>query len=270
MSFKLFVEFGVSYFIRNEDFIAKHPQGWHLLACLCILALCAGAAGYFIGCFNPAIVFSRKLYGCDVRSHGSGNAGMTNMFRVFGKKAGFLTLAGDVGKTVVATVCGYAFLGYIGAWIAGLFCMIGHMFPFCFGFKGGKGVLVAAVVLLMTDWPVFLTSILVFAIVLLGTRMVSMASVMAAITMPLFLNIVYKMFYSSGSAAGLRFPIAVVMAVLIAVAHRQNLKRIRAKEEPKIRFPWEKKAAEEPETEEESPKTKKKASGSKKSKKGKK
>ena len=103
------------------------------------ILLCA-AGGYLLGSLSSAVIVSRALFSDDVRSHGSGNAGMTNMFRTYGKKAGVLTLCGDVLKTVVATLLGYLWLGYIGAYLSGLFCMLGHMFPVFYKFRGGKGV----------------------------------------------------------------------------------------------------------------------------------
>ena len=196
------------------------------------------AGGYLLGSLNSAIIVSKLVYSDDVRRHGSGNAGMTNMFRTWGKKAGILTLIGDVLKTVLSIVLGYLWFGYMGAYLAGLFCMLGHMFPLYYKFRGGKGVLAAAVMILMTEPPVFLVLIVIFVIVLLGTRMVSMASGMAALLYPLALNGTYSVFYGDGAVAGMRIPIAVFMTVMILVMHRENFKRIYNGKEPKIKFPW--------------------------------
>jgi len=240
MTFIQFVEVGLSYFYRTEAFVSAHGEVAVMLLLL-VGTLLSSAAGYFCGCFNTAIFVSKKFFGSDIRESGSGNAGMTNMFRVFGKKAGFMTLCGDVLKTVVAVAFGYVFLGYTGAWLSGLFCVLGHMFPFCYKFRGGKGVLCAAVVLLLADWPVFLITIGIFVVVLIGTRMVSMASVMSALLMPLMLDLVYRMFYTDGSLAGIRIPIAIGIMIAVVLGHKDNLKRIRAGTEPKIRMPWDKK-----------------------------
>lgn len=201
------------------------------------IILCA-AGGYLLGSLNSAVIISRALFSDDVRRHGSGNAGMTNMFRTYGKKAGILTLCGDILKTVISTLLGYLWLGYIGAYLAGLFCMLGHMFPVFYKFRGGKGVLVAAVMILMTEPLVFLVLIAVFAIVLLGTRMVSMASGMAALLYPLILSGSYTVLYGDGNIAGMRIPIAVFITVMILVMHRENFKRIYDGKEPKVHFPW--------------------------------
>ena len=220
--------------------------------------LLTAGAGYLLGSINPAIILSKGFFGGDIRNYGSGNAGMTNMFRVFGKKAGLLTLLGDVLKTVVATLVGYfifgnvpflfqngfVLFGRLGPYVAGLFCVLGHIFPIYYGFRGGKGVLVTAVVLLMTDWPVLCMLLVVFGIVLAGTGMVSLASVMSALMMPLLLNIWYKMFNYSADArveGGISLTIAVVIAVLVVLKHAENIKRIREGQEPKVRMPWQKK-----------------------------
>lgn len=103
------------------------------------------AAAYLLGSLNFAIIVSKKLYGKDIRKYGSHNAGMTNMFRTFGKKAGFLTLAGDADKALVSVLLGRLLLGEDGAYLAGLFCILGHIAPAYYRFKGGKGVVVTAV-----------------------------------------------------------------------------------------------------------------------------
>lgn len=106
---------------------------------------------YLLGSLNFAVILSRRLYGEDVRKKGSGNAGMTNMLRSYGKKAAVLTLLGDGLKAVVSSVIGYLALGVTGAYIAGLFCILGHMFPIYYHFQGGKGVVTTAVMILMLN-----------------------------------------------------------------------------------------------------------------------
>lgn len=212
----------------------------YALLMLCVLGCIA--AGYFLGSVNSALVVSRSVFHDDIRKYGSGNAGMTNMFRTYGKKGGFLTLAGDFLKTVLATLIGFLLLpGDIGAYISGLFCVLGHSFPIYYRFKGGKGVLAAAVMLLMVDLPTFGLTVLVFAVILVGLRMVSLASIMAALFMPLWLNISYTVILGNGSTAGLRLFIAVIITFLVIFMHRENIRRIQKHEEPKIRLPWDKK-----------------------------
>ena len=125
-----------------------------VLVCLAFVAiiLCA----YLLGSVNFAIIISGKKYKDDIRSHGSKNAGMTNMMRTYGKGAAALTLGGDALKAVISCIIGYLVMGQFGAYAAGLFCMLGHVFPLYYGFKGGKGVVTAAATVLMTDPIVFL------------------------------------------------------------------------------------------------------------------
>lgn len=211
---------------------------WLLLMLAVILSI---VSGYLLGSINSAIIISTKMFGSDIRTHGSGNAGMTNMFRTFGKKGGFLTLFGDVAKTVVPILLGYLFLGYDGSYLAGLFVVLGHCFPIYYKFKGGKGVLAMFAMMFMCDIPVFGMMILIFAIVVIGTRFVSMASVMTAFFMPLFIDIWYTVMYGDGALAGIRIPVTFLVTLTVVVMHIPNLKRIMNREEPRIKLPWEKK-----------------------------
>ena len=127
------------------------------------LLLVTIGSGYLLGSINPSIIFSRLLHHDDIRNHGSGNAGMTNVLRTYGKKSAFLTLAGDTLKTALAVfVGGLCFgFGYVGGiatgeapYIAGLFAVVGHIYPAYYKLKGGKGVLVTATMaLILTPIP---------------------------------------------------------------------------------------------------------------------
>jgi glycerol-3-phosphate acyltransferase PlsY len=111
---------------------------------------------YLLGSINFAVIISSKKYNDDVREHGSGNAGMTNMMRTYGRRAAVFTLIGDALKAVVSALLGYYAFGLIGAYVAGFFCVLGHLFPVFFKFKGGKGVVTAAFSILMCHPVVFL------------------------------------------------------------------------------------------------------------------
>lgn len=211
---------------------------WLLMTLAAILSM---AAGYFLGSVNAAIIISTKKYKTDIRTCGSGNAGMTNMFRTFGKVGGLLTLFGDVAKTVLPILLGYLFFGYAGAYISGLFVVMGHCFPVYYRFKGGKGVLAMFAMMLVCDPPVFLLMLIVFAIIAIGTRFISMASVMTAIFTPLFIDLWYTIMYGDGATAGFRMPIAFLITVVIVCRHIPNIKRIMNREEPRVRMPWDKK-----------------------------
>ena len=222
--------------ILCESFsITAEDLGYWLMLLLAVAL--SVASGYFLGSINSAIIISTKKFGSDIRTHGSGNAGMTNMFRTFGKKGGLLTLFGDVAKTIVPILLGYLFLGYDGSYLAGLFVVLGHCFPIYYKFKGGKGVLAMFAMMFMCDIPVFGMMILVFAIILIGTRLVSMASVMTAFLLPIFIDIWYTLVYSDGAFAGIRIPVAFLVTLTVVLMHIPNLKRI-------MNRPWDKKKGE--------------------------
>ena len=126
---------------------------------------------YLLGSLNFAVIISKSRYKDDVRTHGSGNAGATNMLRTHGKSAAALTLLGDLLKAVVSVLLALFLMPGDGfAYIAGLCCMLGHAFPVYYGFKGGKGVVVAAGTMLVLNPLVFLTCIGVWALVIIFTK----------------------------------------------------------------------------------------------------
>lgn len=181
---------------------------------------------YLLGSLNFAVILSRKFYGEDIRKKGSGNGGMTNMLRTYGKKAAALTLLGDALKAVVASVIGYVAFGVTGAYIAGLFCILGHMFPIYYHFQGGKGVVTTAVMILMLNPVVFLILLLMFAIIVIGTKYVSLASVMCALIWPLLVSRI--------EGPGAPVLVALGIALLILFMHRGNIKRLYEGTERKI------------------------------------
>ena len=123
----------------------------------------AAMVSYALGGINSAIVVSWLLHRDDIRRHGSGNAGASNMFRTYGRAAALLTLFGDVSKTLAAVALTRLLFRWIAdgdpgfdpGWFAGLFAILGHVFPVWFGFHGGKGVLVAAITILAVDPAAF-------------------------------------------------------------------------------------------------------------------
>lgn len=199
---------------------------------------------YLLGSINPAIMISKIVYHDDIRTHGSGNAGTTNMLRTYGKKAAAVTILIDFGKAIIATLLGRLILGVDGAAIAGLFVGLGHMFPIYYRFRGGKGVACFAMVALVIHPLVFLSILAVFLIVVIGTRFVSLASVMAALLFPLFMR--------AFANNGLNVAMAVVAACLVVFMHRENLKRIWSNQESKLDFSKFKKSKKKKETAEES------------------
>ena len=133
----------------------------------------AAVIAYFCGCFNGAVIVSKYILRDDVRNHGSGNAGLTNFFRTFGGPLTFVVILCDVLKAVVAIKISVWLGGYFDPRImpdapmenqalllvlfkywGGLFCLLGHMFPCMFHFKGGKGILSGGTIAIMIDWRV--------------------------------------------------------------------------------------------------------------------
>lgn len=195
---------------------------------------------YLLGSISFSIIFSKKFAGFDVREKGSKNAGTTNVLRTVGKKAAILTLVCDVLKGVVAVLI--AFL--IGIWveeinkalllqIAGIFVVIGHLFPVFFKFKGGKGVATSLGVLLTINWQIGLIC-LVFALVIMAlTRMVSLGSIMAAILFPV-LTIFIHQNYLVPNANYVIF--GIILAALVVFLHRTNIQRILEGKENRLSF----------------------------------
>ena len=185
---------------------------------------------YLLGSISFAIIISNRRYNQDIRSFGSQNAGMTNMIRTYGKKSGALTLVGDSLKSVVSCLFGYAILGYHGAYLAAVACVIGHIFPIFFGFKGGKGVATAGFAILMTNPFVFLICLAMFLIIVIMTKFVSLGSVMTMIVYPFILYGI-----DSWLLGGCPYvPYALLMAVLIIFKHKDNIKRLREGKENKF------------------------------------
>ena len=173
---------------------------------------------YLLGSFCASIPLSRRCCGGDVRLYGSGNAGATNMARVYGLKAGLATLLLDMLKTVAAMLLGEYFMGGAGKAVAGAFCIIGHCFPLYFGFRGGKGVSVGAALGLMTGLPVLGIIMAVFFATAAISRKVSLGSVTAAVSLPLA---------SWLTLAGEEIiRMNVFSAALVVFMHRGNISRL--------------------------------------------
>ncbi len=215
------------------EFINKNSDSANLQFTLLItgFVLCSVIA-YLLGSINFAIIISGKTYGQDIRSYGSKNAGMTNMMRVYGKRAAALTLLGDAFKAVIAGLIGYALLGQMGAYVAGTACVIGHMFPVFFKFKGGKGVVTTAVTVLMCNPFVFLILFVLFVIIVAGTRYISLGSVMCMLLYPFLLSGI-----DTWLIGGCPYAVfALLIAALVIYKHRENIKRLREGKESKFSF----------------------------------
>ncbi|MBQ8403949.1 MAG: glycerol-3-phosphate 1-O-acyltransferase PlsY [Clostridia bacterium] len=212
----------------------------HIALFILGIVLCV-VVPYLLGSLNFAVIISKKRYKDDVRSHGSGNAGATNMLRTHGKSAAVLTLLGDLLKAVVSVVFALFLMPGDGfAYIAGLCCMLGHAFPIYYNFKGGKGVVVAAGTMLVLNPVVFLICIIVWILIILLTRYVSLAAIVAAVLFPLlnFFLYVKDYFMTADYIVPYSFLLksifSVLMGVLIVWLHRENIVRLAKGTENKI------------------------------------
>ncbi|MBE6548665.1 MAG: glycerol-3-phosphate 1-O-acyltransferase PlsY [Ruminococcaceae bacterium] len=195
---------------------------------------------YLIGSINPAIIFSKIFYHDDVRKHGSGNAGATNTLRTYGKKMSAAVLLCDMLKAAIAVAFGCIMINHqYGGAMAGFFVVFGHMFPIYYKFKGGKGVACAAVVALMMSPISMLICLVIFVIIVLGTKFVSLGSVVGIAFYPL---IVSRFLPPQRQGAIALF--GFLMAAFVIFMHRSNLKRIMNKEESKLSFKKKKKETE--------------------------
>lgn len=201
------------------------------ILCYVITAL----AAYALGSLNWAVIISHVKHHDDIRKYGSGNAGMTNMLRTYGKTDAALTFLGDALKTALAIVIGMLLAGAVhgGNYVGGCFAILGHVFPCYYGFKGGKCVAVTAAMALALDPIVFIIAFAVFALVLAGTKYVSLSSISAALMYPLILNNLMKIRYGHGD---LRIVFVLVVCVLIIFLHRENIKRLIDGKENKFSF----------------------------------
>lgn len=199
---------------------------------------------YLLGSVNSAIIVSKVLFRDDIRKHGSGNAGMTNMLRTYGKKAAVLTLIGDMMKTVLSVGMAGLFFGfqYIGGmsvnyvlYVAGLLAAIGHVFPCFYLFKGGKGVLVTATMGLILTPLVFLALFVIFVIAVALWRYISLGSVTVAVLYPVALDFYFKAVLHAQPSGPILLT-SMLLAALIVWCHRENLKRITNRTENKFSF----------------------------------
>ena len=175
-------------------------------------------AGYLFGSMSASLILSKLGWGKDVRKHGSGNAGATNMARVFGLGAGFATLAGDMLKAALAMWLGNRLLGDAGIAAGGCACILGHCFPLFHNFRGGKGISVGAMIGLAIDWRVFVGIVAVFLIVAFLTKKVSVGSLAASVAITV-LALIFRV-----SVPKL---VLAIFAMCVAIfQHRSNIKRL--------------------------------------------
>ena len=208
---------------------------------LLISIIIAIVFSYLLGSVNSSISIIRIWKKVDIRDYGSKNAGLTNTLRVFGKGPALATLISDLAKGVLAVlICRLIAKGFnvdntlLVGYIAGICAMIGHIFPVFYGFKGGKGVLMAATTLLALDPLTFAIVIPFFALILYITRYVSISSILAAIAYPITTFITQSLRNFDTPLVNTAF--AFVIGVIIIFLHRSNIKRLRNGNENKFVF----------------------------------
>jgi len=189
-----------------------------------LLYILAAVCGYVIAGMNPAIALSKAIYKKDIRECGSGNPGFTNFKRTFGNKWAWWVLVLDLSKAAVVV--------WLFAWLlsrqgvnfqfaaayTGIFCMLGHAFPFQFKFKGGKGFLVCLSTIYVIDWRVGLIATGVMIVLLLTTKYMSLSTTLAMLLCPILLI-----------PFGASIPVILMVAacvIFMAFRHKENFKRL--------------------------------------------
>lgn len=184
----------------------------------------AALTAYLLGNLNGAVCMSMLLAHEDVRTKGSGNAGLTNFIRNFGALGGLLVVLIDGGKAAIACLTGGLLLAPYGMYqegtaIAGLAVMVGHVYPATLGFRGGKGILSALFIAIVVDWRIAVIGLSVFAIAYLLTQYVSLGSVLGALTY----CVCFVAFHYDNLVVML---CGLTMSILAIIMHRQNIVRL--------------------------------------------
>ena len=200
-----------------------------------ILAFVLSAVfAYFVSGLNPAIIMSKAIYKKDIRNEGSGNPGFTNFKRVFGNKYAWYVFALDILKGVIISVFAgllFSAAGFdwsLGAAYAGMFAMLGHAFPVYYGFKGGKGFLVALSTAFFVDWRAGVVAFVVMAVLLLTLKYMSLAT-----NAGLLCAVFTAAFAGVSFAACLMYALCVFFVI---ARHHENIDRLINGTESKFSF----------------------------------
>lgn len=210
-----------------------------------LAVLLTAVSAYLLGSMNWAIIITRVLSRQDIRKVGSGNAGATNVLRSQGVIPAVLTLIGDIGKGVFAAFLGgwmmsrvqlapgdapmitHESLILMGRYIAGVFVVVGHMYPVFHGFRGGKGVAASAGLLFVWDWRMALMCVGLFILTVAVSRMVSLGSVLAASYVPV-LTFVFRRWADDMPIETVLFctVLTAIVALCVIFKHGTNMRRI--------------------------------------------
>lgn len=230
--------------------ISFFSEFWHL-------ALISAAAAYLISSVNTSIIVTRIVKNEDIRNLGSGNAGFTNVLRCVGKVPAIITFIGDFLKGVISILIPFfltlqmdkpdiALYRGILMYIASLFVVFGHMFPVYYKFRGGKGVVATASVMLITDWRVLVVELIIFAVMFILTKTISKCSIVNAAFYPV-ITAVLRILDAAGVLSFIAPTpaptpvfiwcisiIAFINGAAIIIKHKDNIKRILDGTEKKI------------------------------------
>ena len=207
------------------------------LVCIAVAIL-----SYLLGSLNFGVILSKGIEKDDIREHGSGNAGTTNMLRNYGKKLAIFTILGDMIKVAIAIGLSFLIVKLTNVYdliseanvdadmliksFSGFFCVLGHIFPCFFKFKGGKGVATAGGMVFIVDWKIALILLAIFIIIVAITKYVSLGSIIIALLYPILIYLFYKSLVLT--------IIASIFTLIVIVAHRSNIKKLINHSENKI------------------------------------
>lgn len=205
-----------------------------------LIFLSIAVIAYLLGSVNPSIVISKVFFKKDIRTLGSGNAGFTNMYRNFGAVPAIFALVLDPGKAVLSVFIGQVLSNYCGldaiygAYVAAVFTVLGHIYPVFFKFKGGKGVLAMAGAILLIHPYMLVFGLVIFVIVMLITKYVSLGSMLSCGT--LYAQVVIWALIKQKFDGMFWFDLvfSIILSGIIVFTHRGNIKRIINKTERKI------------------------------------
>ncbi len=214
------------------------------IAILYVVIACV--VSYLLGSISFAVIFSKLFGKTDVRQHGSGNAGMTNVMRAVGLGPGILTFLCDALKGALACAAAKHFffdavfeLGLhpwlnpvAGAYLCGLLCILGHAFPIFFSFKGGKGIATSVGIFAVCCYPAIIAGLIVFIIFMLIFRIVSLSSLASTFAV---VGVVYLTNADvNGAASGPMFFITVLIGLFVIIKHKENIIRLIHGEEKRL------------------------------------
>ena len=237
----------VPYLIQTYNLAGTMAAWWVIIGGVLVCMI----VPYLLGSLNFGVILSRAKYKDDVRQHGSGNAGMTNVMRTYGKGPAAITFVGDLLKTLIAMTIGTLVCGINGAYFAGLFAIFGHIAPIYHKFRGGKGVSSTGMFLLYADPLAFLVVFTIFVIIVKGIKYLSLGSIIYAFILPYivysFENAKLDAFIQANPDVALeavpyldlrflRILIMLLISFTVIFMHRANIKRLANGTESKFSF----------------------------------